>query len=184
LVAAGNTVIGVAGTTNNLTQTVNNVLPVTTPVTATVVGILTRTGQTIVQLGNGNSLILNGTGGVLGDLLKIDLGSKTVIGGPKGSPLIGVAVLSPTGGLLNVAVGKPGTAGATGLVGGVGNTVNGLVGGVTGGTNNNGGLLGGVTGATGNNGLLGGVASGNGTNKGGLLGTGLLAGGQPKPSGG
>ena len=140
LVTAGNTVIGAAGKQNALVTGVqNNVL---TPVNATVTRILTKTGQTLVNLGSGQSLILNGTGGKLGDLLKIDLASARVIGAPSGSPLLGVSVLSPsvaTGRLAAVNVGNNGplvqlgngTTGGTGVVSKVGGTVNGVLGGAT-----------------------------------------------------
>jgi hypothetical protein len=142
LVTAGNTVIGAAGKQNALVTGVqNNVL---TPVNATVTRILTKTGQTLVDVGSGQSLILNGTGGKLGDLLKIDLASAKVIGAPTGSPLLGVSVLSPTvatGRLAAVNVGNNGplvqlgngTAGGTGILSKVGTTVNGVLGGSTGG---------------------------------------------------
>lgn len=97
IVTAGNAVIGVAGKHNQLATLVNGKVPAATPVTATVTRVLTKTGQTLVNLGNGNSLILNKAGGKIGDVLKIDLGSKTVIGAPSGSPLLGVGVLSPAG---------------------------------------------------------------------------------------
>jgi len=133
LVTAGNTVIGAAGTQNALVTGVqNNVL---TPVNATVTRVLTKTGQTLVSVGNGQSLILNGTGGRIGDLLKIDLASARVVGAPSGSPLLGVSVLSPnvaTGKLLGVNVGNSGPLVQVGN-GTPGGTVNGVLGGGNGG---------------------------------------------------
>lgn len=137
LVTAGNTVIGAAGKQNALVTGVqNNVL---TPVNATVTRILTKTGQTLVDVGSGQLLILNGTGGKLGDLLKIDLASARVVGAPSGSPLLGVSVLSPTvatgrlaavNGVLGGGTGAGGaaTVPVTGLVSNVSATVNGALG--------------------------------------------------------
>ncbi|QIK78114.1 hypothetical protein G7077_03490 [Sphingomonas piscis] len=57
-------------------------------------------GHTLVQLGGGTSVLLPGTGGRLGDLVRLDLGRGTVVGGPR--PLIGLNVLAanPTTGQL------------------------------------------------------------------------------------
>ncbi len=156
LVTAGNAVIGTAGKTNALGTKANGVVPV---VTGTVARVLTKTGQTLVDLGDGNTLVLGKAGGKVGDQLRIDLGSKTVIGAPSGSPLLGVGVLpSPgSGNVATASVGntvdaavnltKPLTATVTGVVtppatggapatnpvGGVVGTATGVVNGVTGG---------------------------------------------------
>ncbi|MCP3729420.1 hypothetical protein M9978_03170 [Sphingomonas sp. MG17] len=138
LVTAGNTVIGAAGKANGLVQ--GGVLPTAGVVTGKVTGVLAKTGQTLVRLGEGGTgggLILDGAGGKVGALVGIDLGKGTVIAAPEGSKsLIGVNVLAqnPTTGTLATVGG--GTGGKLLTV-----DVNGL-GGATGG-----GLLGGVTNA-------------------------------------
>ncbi|ODP37015.1 hypothetical protein [Sphingomonas turrisvirgatae] len=175
IVTAGNTVIGVAGTSDAVVR--GGVLPTAGVVTGTVTGILTRTGQTLVKLGegtggNGGALILDGVGGRLGALVGIDLGAGQVIAAPAGSKsLIGVNVLAKnpqTGQLATVSALQGGkvlsvdvngaTGGLlgrdTGLLGNVGKAVTGVTGGLTGGALN-GGAAGGVT-----TGLLGGVTGG------------------------
>lgn len=155
LVTAGNTVIGVAGTTDALTGGV--LLPAVGTVTGTVTRVLKDTGQTLVDIGQGNTLILGKAGGLVGDLLRIDLGSQTVIGAPDKSPLLGVGVLSPSGSgnLVAVSLGQAldltanATGGllnngGTGLLNGVTGTVSNVVSGVTGGD-----LTGGLTGSVG-----------------------------------
>lgn len=157
LVTAGNTVIGVAGTTKAVSNGV--LLPATGLVTGTVTRVLRKTGQTLVDIGNGNTLILGKAGGAIGDLLRIDLGSHTVIGAPNRSALLGVGVLSPagSGNLVAVSLGKALdlTTNATGgllngganagVLSGVTNTVSGVVNGVTSG---GAGSLTGAVGAT------------------------------------
>jgi hypothetical protein len=182
IVTAGNTVIGVAGKSDAVAR--DGVLPTAGVVTATVTGILTETGQTLVKLGegtggSGGGLILDGVGGKVGALVGIDLGKGTVIAAPEGSKsLIGLNVLakSPTTGqLATVGALSGGKAlavdvnGATGgllggdksLLGNVGKVVTGVTGGTTGGVAA--GVAGGVTtgvlgGATG--GVAGGVSGG------------------------
>jgi hypothetical protein len=95
LVTAGNAVIGVAGAQSKLVNGVTT--QVIRPVDGLVTRVLTKTGQTLVDIGQGNTLVLGKAGGKIGDLLRIDLGSKTVIGAPAGSPLLGVGVLSARG---------------------------------------------------------------------------------------
>ncbi|MDF7777043.1 hypothetical protein P1X14_17430 [Sphingomonas sp. AOB5] len=92
LVTSGNAVIGVAGTTANVTANLG--IPGGGIVDAVVTGVIRRTGQTLVQLGGGGTLILGGTGGRIGDVVSLDLGAGKVIGGPNGSPLIGLNVLA------------------------------------------------------------------------------------------
>lgn len=173
IVTAGNTVIGVAGKSDAVAR--GGVLPTAGVVTATVTGILAKTGQTLVKLGegtggSGGGLILDGVGGKLGALVGIDLGKGMVIAAPEGSKsLIGLNVLakSPTTGQLAtvsaltggkaLAVDVNGTTGGllgsdSGLLGNVGKVVTGTTGGLTG------GLTGGISG-----GVSGGVAGGVGT---------------------
>ncbi len=179
LVSAGNATIGLAGKHNALAETVNHTLPVATPVTGTVTGVLAKTGQTLVDLGGGRTAVLNSAKGILGEVVTLNLGSGNVVGASKGSSLLGVGVLSATpasGSLASVNLGT-GAAGG-GLVGGltgglagggtgggvvntVATTVNGVVGGVTGGGTAGGGtgvvgtVVNGVTGKAGS--LLGGA---------------------------
>jgi hypothetical protein len=96
LVTAGNTVIGVSGKHNALAERINGLAPGATNITGTVTTVLRKTGQTLVDLGQGQSLILASARGKLGEVVKIDLLSKTVVAANAGSSLIGVSVLSPT----------------------------------------------------------------------------------------
>ncbi len=157
IVTAGNTVIGVAGQHDRLAQVVNGKLPAAGVVTGTVTQVLSRTGQTLVKLGegtggSGGGLILDGVGGKVGALVGIDLGKGTVIAAPEGSKsLIGLNVLAanPTTGtlatvgagsggkLVTVEVNRPGAGTGnggvlgTGLLGGSGSgSGNGLTGAV------------------------------------------------------
>ncbi len=172
IVTAGNTVIGVAGKHDQLAQVVNGKLPVAGIVTGTVTRVLDRTGQTLVNLGEGSGtggLILDGVGGKLGALVAIDLGKGQVIAAPEGSkPLIGLNVLAQnpgtgslatvgaaTGGKL-VALDVNGTLGNTGGL--LGGTTNGLVGTTKGVVQTTTGTVGNLLGKNGQNGgLLGGL---------------------------
>jgi len=131
----------------------------------TVTGVLGSGGQTVVGLVNGTTVVLNGSGGSLGDMVSIDLGSSQVVAGP--TSLVGLKVLNAnagsqasvgttsgtggtglssagatTGSLLPAPSASGSVSGAvTGTVGGaVGKTVPGAAGGTAGGT------VGGVTG--------------------------------------
>lgn len=170
LVTAGNTVIGASGKHNALATKINGLAPGTTQITGTVTTVLRKSGESLVDLGNGQSLILNGAGGKVGEIVKIDLLSRTVTGASSGSRLLGVSVLSPTvatGTVAGVNVGNSGpllTVGSGSTASGVLAPVNGVLapvggvlapvtGGVTGGT--------GTTGATGHvTGVVGGVLGG------------------------
>src|SRR5207247_3111544 len=96
---SGNLLLGRAG---QLTAPIG---PVATTgiVNGTVSAVLLTTGQTLVQLSDGGSVLLNGTGGALGDVVSIDLAQGQVVGGP--NSLVGVNVLtsSPTSGQLATA---------------------------------------------------------------------------------
>lgn len=153
LAASGNAVIGVANAQTGLTAGLG--IPATGVVTGTVNRVLTATGQTLVGLGNGSSLILDGKGGALGSLVSIDLGQGKVIGGSSGaSPLIGLNVLArnpSTGQLATVSAASGGNLVSVTVPNGQGGnllnvSVPGTLGGGTGGAA--GGLLGGGTGAT------------------------------------
>ncbi|MEG3181021.1 hypothetical protein [Sphingomonas sp. LT1P40] len=173
IVTAGNTVIGVAGKHNGVASVVNGAVPQSGILTGKVTAILTKTGQTLVQIGtgaggsSGGGLILDGAGGKLGALVALDLGAGKVIAAPAGSKaLIGLNVLAQnpnTGKLVTVGAASGGKLVALDLNG----SGNGLLGGVL---NKTGGVTG-ATGATGGSGLLGGTVSKvtNGQS-GGLLG--------------
>ena len=106
IVASGNVLLGRAG---QLTMPIGPVAT-TGVVSGTVSAVLLTTGQTLVQLADGASVLLNGTGGALGDIVSIDLAQGQVVGGP--NSLIGVNVLTanPTSGQLATAsVGSGGT---------------------------------------------------------------------------
>ncbi len=94
LVAGGNVLVGAASQFAALTGATNGLVPLGGTVNATVTAVLGNSGHTLVELGNGTSLLLNGNGGALGDVLSLDLASGRVIGGPAGSPLIGLNVLA------------------------------------------------------------------------------------------
>ncbi len=185
LVSAGNATIGLAGKHNALAETVNHTLPVATPVTGTVTGVLAKTGQTLVDLGSGRTAVLNSAKAILGEVVTLNLGSGNVVDASKGSSLLGVGVLSATpasGSLASVNLGT-GAAGG-GLVGGlagggtgggvvntVATTVNGVVGGVTGGVT--GGTAGGTTRVVGT--VVNGVTGKAGSLLGGAQNVGLPA---------
>lgn len=179
LVTAGNTVIGASSKHNALATKINGLAPGTTQITGTVTTVLRKSGQSLVDLGNGQSLILNGAGGKLGEIVKIDLLSRTVTGASSGSRLLGVSVLSPTvasgsvaavnagnsGPLLTVGSGTGSTpSGALAPVKGVLAPVNGVLAPVTG------GVTGSVTGSTGTTGATGHVTGVVGGTLGGLKG--------------
>jgi hypothetical protein len=100
VVASGNILIGAASQYAQLTSSVNGSVPAGGVVNGKIGAILKTTGHTLVQLGTGTSVLLNGTGGKLGDLVTIDFGKGRVVGGPQ--PLVGVNVLAanPTTGSL------------------------------------------------------------------------------------
>lgn len=117
LVSAGNAVIGVSGKHDALAGTVGGIVPGATPVTGTVTAVLRKTGQTLVDVGGGQSVVLNKAGGTLGEVVSIDLGSRKVVSAATGSSLLGVGVASatpPTGSLASVNLAS-GTLGSGGL---------------------------------------------------------------------
>lgn len=97
IVASGNAMIGRAGQLRGgagLTSTTGGVAA------GTVQTVLASTGQTLVGLTNGTSLVLNGAGGAVGDLVSVDLGTGRVLQGP--AKLVGsTAIGQVTGGALN-----------------------------------------------------------------------------------
>ena len=195
LVSAGNAVIGVAGQHNALAERVNGLVPGTERVTGTVTAVLRGTGQTLVDVGGGRSVVLNKAAGTLGDVVAIDLGSRKVVSASNGSALIGVGIASSTpatGTLASVNLGS-GTTGAGLANGGLKNAVAPVVGTVVGAAS---GSTGGtatiipvvqqvtnpVSGVLGAGLIAGGtttVSTGNtSASTGGLLGTGVLIGGK------
>jgi hypothetical protein len=144
LVLAGNVVLGTAAGTGSIAQPINGALPVTTPVTGVVTRILTKTGQTLVDIGNGQTILAGGATNSLGKVVSLGIANNQLIGVSGGQSLIGVNLLTKTpvtGQLITAGalagnhlaildVTKP-TAGVLG--GAVGSTVAGLTGGLTGG---------------------------------------------------
>ncbi|MBO9714411.1 hypothetical protein [Sphingomonas sp.] len=145
LVSSGNAVMGLSGTQAGLTAGI----PGGGVVDATVTGTLKSTGQTLVQLGSGGTLVLDGNGGKLGDVVSLDLGQGKVIGSSNaGSPLVGLNVLAKnptTGSLVTVGGANNNLVSVTAPGTGTGGLLNGT-GGVLGGTGGNAS----VTGAVGN----------------------------------
>ena len=92
LVTAGNAVIGVASQHNAVAETVSHILPGTQPVTGTVTAILQDTGQTLVDLGNGQSVAVQSAAGIVGEIVRIDLANLKVVGAPDNSSLLGVGI--------------------------------------------------------------------------------------------
>lgn len=87
IVAAGNSALGPAGAV--LTRSGAGQRGV---VNGSVTSVLPSTNQTLVQLANGATVLLNGSGAALGDLVAIDLGAGRVVGGS--TPLLGTNVLN------------------------------------------------------------------------------------------
>jgi len=100
IAATGNVLIGAATQYAGLSGTVNGLVPGSGILNGAVVGTLQSSGHTLVRLDTGTTVLLNGTGGGLGQLVSIDFGRGRVIGGPQ--PLVGVNVLAanPTSGSL------------------------------------------------------------------------------------
>lgn len=130
LVTAGNTVIGLGDKHAGLAERVNGKLPAAGLVTGTVTAVLRKSGQTLVDLGNGQSAVLNRAGGAVGKLVTIDLGSGRVVGAPGATGLIGVAALTLTQ-VAGVSVANPAAGVTTGALGKVGTIVSGTTGAVT-----------------------------------------------------
>jgi len=107
IVAAGNALLGPASQLANAGAGAGLV-------DGTVSAVLLTTDQTLVQLSNGSTLLLNGVGGTLGDPVSIDLASGRVLGGP--STLAGANVLSnPMGGqLVTMTIGGNSLVGTSG----------------------------------------------------------------------
>ena len=104
IVAAGNAPLGpvgsaVAGGATGQRGIVNG----------SVTSVLPSTNQTLVQLSDGATVLINGTGGALGDLVAIDLGAGRVVGGA--TSLLGTSVMNrsaPVGQLTGSTLGNAG----------------------------------------------------------------------------
>lgn len=153
LASAGNAVIGTAGLVDHATTPIGGKVPVLVPVSGTVVAVLRDTGQTVVKLGSGQRVTLASAKGIIGEVVKLDLGSRTVLSSSSGrTSLIGASLLSPANGvgsLAGVNVGNTHPV-ATVLQGGTGTLAHGttstggvhsVVSGVTAGSGTSGGLL-------------------------------------------
>lgn len=114
LVTAGNAVLGVSDGQGNVTTPISTALPVTQPITGTITRVLTDTGTVLVDAGEGRTLLLQGAQGVVGDVLSIDVGGRTVTSGLDGTTgAIGVGALGgtqPTGTVATVGVLNAGNA--------------------------------------------------------------------------
>jgi hypothetical protein len=129
VVAAGNVLLGESARLG----TIAAVAPTTGVVDGTVSAVLLTSGQSLVQLSDGSSLLINSVGGALGDVVSIDVGKGQVVGGP--NSLVGVSVL-PSGGaggqLASASIGGTSIGIGTGLVGhaatGAGQIVSGTAG--------------------------------------------------------
>jgi hypothetical protein len=93
-------------------------MPTSGVVDGTVSAVLLTSGQSLVQLADGSSLLINSVGGALGDVVSIDVGKGQVVGGP--NSLVGVSVL-PSGGaggqLASANIGGTSIGIGSGLVG-------------------------------------------------------------------
>lgn len=87
LVVAGNILLGPASQLALATGPGTN----SGVVDGSVSAVLLTTGQTLITLSDGASLLVNSTSGTLGDLVSVDLGSGQIVGGS--TSLIGADVL-------------------------------------------------------------------------------------------
>lgn len=109
IVASGNVLIGAASKYGSLSSALNGTVPGSGLANGKVVAVLNTSGHSLVRLGNGTGVLLNSTGGKIGDLVSIDFGKGQVVGGS--SPLVGVNVLAanPTSGSLATVSAASGT---------------------------------------------------------------------------
>jgi hypothetical protein len=113
IVASGNVLLGSAGqiTTGGPVTAAAGV------VNGTVSGVLLTTSQTVVRLADGPSVLVDGVGATLGDLVSIDLGQGQVVGGAKslvGNTVPGVSATA--GKVLGAVSGNGAASGAGGRV--------------------------------------------------------------------
>ena len=118
VVAAGNVLLGRASQLTTISGAGSNVGVVNGTVTA----VLLTTGQTLVELPDGGSLLVNSTTAALGDTVAIDLGLGQVVGG---STSLGGAQVLGTNPVVTLAGGNvaPSVGGVMGPVAGLGKTV-------------------------------------------------------------
>lgn len=107
VVTAGNILLGQAGASLGLS--LDGAVSSTAVLSGSVTGVLQSTGQTLVELSNGASVLLNDTGGTVGDLVAIEVASGQVIAGP--GALVGSQALS--GSTVGGGSAVAGTAGGT-----------------------------------------------------------------------
>lgn len=114
LVTAGNAVLGVSDGQGSVTTPIATAVPLLQPVTGTITRVLNDTGTVLVNAGEGRTLLLQGAQGVVGDLVSIDVGGRTVIEGLNGTTgAIGTGVLGntqPVGTVASVGVLNAGNA--------------------------------------------------------------------------
>lgn len=110
IVASGNVLLGPAGqlVTASGTGATSGIA------NGTVSGVLPTTTQTVVQLADGASILVNGVGGTLGDAVSLNVAQGQVIGGPVA--LLGNSLPGVSTGTGTVLGGTP-VAGATGGAG-------------------------------------------------------------------
>ncbi len=147
LITAGNVVLGVAQKQDAVTGKVNGLAPVTAPVTGKVTRLLTATGQSLVDIGNGRTVLVGGANNAIGRVVSLGIANRSLVGVSSGQSLVGVNLLTRTpvtGSLVTagalagnslavVDVTKPSSAGAlnvlsptggaSGLTGAVGSTL-------------------------------------------------------------
>ncbi|BBD99132.1 hypothetical protein SAMIE_1026330 [Sphingobium amiense] len=108
LTTAGNAVLAVSDGQGNVTTPVATALPILQPVTGTITRVLNDTGTVLVDAGAGRTLLLQGAQGVVGDVVSIDVGGRTVTSGLDGTAgAVGVGLLGdtqPTGTVASVGV--------------------------------------------------------------------------------
>jgi len=119
LVMTGETVKTVSGTTQTLATLVDGVLPGETSITGRVVNVVEKTGQVLVDVGQGKGYLVDGLTAAPGDVVTLALGNHDAVGG-SASPLVGVSVassLQPNGELLAAGIASTGPAANNGLIG-------------------------------------------------------------------
>lgn len=107
VVTAGNILLGEAGA--RLGLPLDGAASSTAVLNGSVTGVLQSTGQTLVELTNGTSVLLNDTGGTIGDLVAVEVASGQVVAGP--GALVGSQTLA--GSTADGAGAVAGTAGGT-----------------------------------------------------------------------
>lgn len=128
LVTAGNLVLGVAEKHDGVAGKTTELVPASQRVTGKVTRILTATGQSLVDIGNGRTVLIGGANNAVGRLVSLGIANRQLIGVSSGQSLVGVNLLTRTpasgtlataslltsGKLTVVDVNKPGAAGKLG----------------------------------------------------------------------